>query len=40
MQVDLSEFKASLAYKVNSRIAKAMQKDPVSKIEKKNHSYS
>lgn len=33
--MDVSECKASLAYKVSSRIAKAIQKDPVSKTEKK-----
>ena len=31
----ISEFKASLVYRVSSRIAKATQRDPVSKNQKK-----
>jgi hypothetical protein len=31
-QADLCEFKASLVYRVSSRIARAMQRNPVSKI--------
>jgi hypothetical protein len=30
----ISQFKASLVYKVSSRIAKAIQRNPVSKINK------
>jgi hypothetical protein len=31
----ISEFKASLVYKVSSRTARAIQRNPVSKIKKK-----
>jgi hypothetical protein len=31
----ISEFKASLVYKVSSRTARAIQRNPVKKIEKK-----
>ena len=34
-QVDLSEFKASLVYRVNSRTAKATQRNPISKTKQK-----
>jgi len=34
-QAELCEFKASLVYRVNSRTAKAMQRNPVSKRKKK-----
>jgi hypothetical protein len=34
-QVDFCEFKASLVYRVSSRIARATQKNPVSKKKKK-----
>ena len=33
-QADLSEFKASLIYKVSSRTARATQTNPVTKIQK------
>jgi hypothetical protein len=33
----ISEFKASLVYKVSSRTARATQRNPVSKNQKKNH---
>jgi hypothetical protein len=33
-QMNVYEFEATLVYKVNSRIARAMQKNPVSKNQK------
>jgi hypothetical protein len=35
-ETGISEFKASLVYKVNSRTARAIQRNPVSKSRKKN----
>jgi hypothetical protein len=35
----ISEFKASLVYKVSSRTARATQRNPVSKKEKKKKKY-
>jgi hypothetical protein len=35
-QIWISEFEASLVYKLNSRTARAIQRNPVSKNQKKN----
>jgi hypothetical protein len=38
-QADLSEFEASLVYKVSSTTARATQRNPVSKKQKVNNSH-
>jgi hypothetical protein len=38
MQADLCEFEASLVYRVSSKIARATQRNPVSKKKKKKKS--
>jgi hypothetical protein len=35
----ISEFEASLVYRVSSRIARAIQRNPVSKNQKKKHGW-
>ena len=39
-QVDLCEFKSSLVYKASSRIARATQRNPVSKINKQTNKHT